>query len=265
MNQYFEDYENDISSQFLNKGYVIQKVADNLKFLKMQEYIANRLKKYTGKSRMSSSETLNSAHKFINPLEVNKIRLAIINDINSESWFRPYYYSLVKNIVNIVVGNELSMQLKINLSIQLPQDKGSLLPVHADVWSGNSPYEVVAWIPLVDCYLSKSMFILSPNEDHELRKSFKNFSSMGSEDLFNIIKERVDWITINAGQVLVFNQNLPHGNRVNSENETRWSMNCRFKSIFAPYSDKKNGEYYEPITLRAASRVGASYKFPELE
>jgi hypothetical protein len=86
-----------------------------------------------------------------------------------------------------------------------------------------------------------------------------------NEDLFNIIKERVDWITINAGQVLVFNQNLPHGNRVNSENETRWSMNCRFKSIFAPYSDKKNGEYYEPITLRAASRVGASYKFPELE
>ena len=39
-------------------------------------------------------------------------------------------------------------------------------------------------------------------------------------------------------------------------------MNCRFKSIFTPYADKKIGEFYEPITLKAASKKGISYKFP---
>ena len=61
---------------------------------------------------------------------------------------------------------------------------------------------------------------------------------------------------------MIFNQNLPHGNRVNDEDETRWSMNCRFKSVFSPYADKKLGEFFEPITLRAASQVGMDYELP---
>ena len=54
------------------------------------------------------------------------------------------------------------------------------------------------------------------------------------------------------------------GNIVNTENETRWSMNCRFKSVFTPYGDKKLGEFFEPITLRAASKTGMEYKLPEV-
>ena len=50
------------------------------------------------------------------------------------------------------------MQNRINLSIQLPKDKGSLLDTHADTWNGNSPFEIVVWVPLVDCYKTKSMY-----------------------------------------------------------------------------------------------------------
>jgi len=62
---------------------------------------------------------------------------------------------------------------------------------------------------------------------------------------------------------LLFNQSLPHGNRVNLENETRWSMNCRFKSIFSPYGDKKLGEFFQPITLKKVSELAMNYKLPE--
>ena len=44
------------------------------------------------------------------------------------------------------------MQQRINLSIQLPNDKSSLLPIHSDTWSGDSPFETVVWIPMVNCY-----------------------------------------------------------------------------------------------------------------
>ena len=40
-----------------------------------------------------------------------------------------------------MVGNELAMQNNINLSIQFPDDVSSLLPLHADTWSGDSPFE----------------------------------------------------------------------------------------------------------------------------
>ena len=52
------------------------------------------------------------------------------------------------------------MQKRINLSIQLPNDSSSLLPLHSDIWSGDSPFEAVVWIPLVDCFKTKSMYIL---------------------------------------------------------------------------------------------------------
>jgi sporadic carbohydrate cluster 2OG-Fe(II) oxygenase len=61
---------------------------------------------------------------------------------------------------------------------------------------------------------------------------------------------------------MVFNHNLMHGNRVNVEAEARWSMNCRFKSLFSPYADKKLGEFFEPITVRPASRFAMSHTLP---
>ncbi|EMJ37439.1 hypothetical protein LEP1GSC079_0286 [Leptospira interrogans str. FPW1039] len=42
-------------------------------------------------------------------------------------------------------------------------------------------------------------------------------------------------------------------------------MNCRFKSVFTPYGDKKLGEFFEPITLRAASKIGMEYRFPKVK
>ena len=62
--------------------------------------------------------------------------------------------------------------------------------------------------------------------------------------------------------MLIFNQSLPHGNIINREKETRWSLNCRFKSVFSPYDDKKIGEFFKPITLRPATMIGIKYKSP---
>jgi sporadic carbohydrate cluster 2OG-Fe(II) oxygenase len=156
------------------------------------------------------------------------------------------------------------MQSRVNLSIQFPGDDSSLLATHADTWSGDSPFEVVVWLPLVDCYKTKSMYILPPEKNINLNKNFKGMSGKNSEDLFQSIESDVQWIDINYGEVMIFNQSLPHGNRINQENETRWSMNCRFKGLFSPYGDKKIGEFFEPITTKAASISGLNYQYPEL-
>ena len=64
--------------------------------------------------------------------------------------------------------------------------------------------------------------------------------------------------------MLVFTQNILHGNRVNLEPETRWSSNSRFKSLLSPYADKKLGEFFEPIAIRPATRLGLRYRLPEV-
>ncbi|MBX9836816.1 MAG: hypothetical protein K2X69_00740, partial [Silvanigrellaceae bacterium] len=161
--------------------------------------------------------------------------------------------------------NELAMQLRVNLSIQLPNDTSSLLPVHADTWSGDSPFEVVVWIPLVDCFGTKAMYILPPEKSKILNDNFVTLAGKDSESLYHSIEKDVEWLDVKFGEILIFDQALPHGNRVNLENQTRWSMNCRFKGAFTPYWDKKIGEFFEPITLRAASQLGLNYKHPRVK
>ena len=66
------------------------------------------------------------------------------------------------------------MQKNINLSIQFPNDDSSLLPIHSDVWSGDSPHEINLWIPLVDCYKTKSMYILENKYMNRFNYDIKN-------------------------------------------------------------------------------------------
>jgi len=137
------------------------------------------------------------------------------------------------------------------------------LQVHADTWSGDSPFEVVVWLPLVDCYRTKAMYILPPIPSAHLNQNFIQLAGNSSEDLYHALNGEVSWLDVRYGEVLIFDQALPHGNRVNKESETRWSLNCRFKGIFTPYGDKKIGEFFEPITLRASSITGMAYELPK--
>jgi sporadic carbohydrate cluster 2OG-Fe(II) oxygenase len=210
-----------------------------------------------------AGDFLNTIHQHVEPANLNTARLAAINAINDLPWARRAYYEMAKPWLNAIVGNELAMQRRLNLSIQLPGDASSLLAVHADSWDGDSPFEVVVWLPLVDCHKTKSMFLLPPDKAKAVEAEFAKFDGADTDDLFKAIEDDLTWIDIRYGQVLVFNLNLMHGNRPNLENETRWTMNCRFKSLFSPYAGKRLGEFFEPITLRAASRVGMTHNFPD--
>ena len=129
MNNFLNEYETNISNEFIKNGYI------------------------------SNDDWLNGIHKMVKIEESNDFRLEMINSSNNQEMFRENYFNVAKKYLDIIVGNELAMQIKVNLSIQLPNDNSSLLPVHADTWSGDSPFEIVVWIPLVNCYNTKSMFI----------------------------------------------------------------------------------------------------------
>jgi sporadic carbohydrate cluster 2OG-Fe(II) oxygenase len=257
-----------LSKEFKNKGYLKVQTDSELSLQYLREKIVKntcKILKIDIPPIKSYDYFLNNFNKKIKLKDLNNIRLQIIRALNKDKDYRKHYFLTAKNFLYGIVGNELSMQNRINLSIQLPQDKSSLLPLHSDIWSGDSPFEVVVWIPLVNCYRTKSMYILPPKFYKQVEKNFSKFSGNSSENFFNKIKKNIDWIKINYGEILIFNQALPHGNIVNDEKETRWSMNCRFKSVFSPYGDKKIGEFFEPITLRTASELGVKYNLPKIK
>ncbi len=263
---FLTDHEKELSDSFLKKKYVIVPAESMSSLHAIRKKIATTAADLLGKSIQDDKEIdsfLNNIHHHVSGKELNDIRVKIIVEMNREPWFRKAYYDVARVALSMLAGNELVMQRRINLSIQLPNDDSSLLPVHADVWAGDSPYEIVLWIPLVDCYETKSMFIANADVDEQIQAKFKQFQGKSTEDLFNTIEKDVEFLRVPYGSVLLFSQNVMHGNRINRENTTRWSMNCRFKNILTPYHGKKLCEFFEPITIRPLTRVGMSYKLPE--
>lgn len=265
-NDFYTPREKEIAQTFLKHKYIIVP-AENLDILsEIRSTVAQAAAKAINHQIKNENEIdsfLNNFHQMVNVNTLNEVRLKIISEINQDPSFRKKYFSVGREILGNLAGNELAMQRRVNLSIQLPNDDSSLLPVHADVWAGDSPYEIVQWIPLVDCYATKSMYITDSIEDEKVQAEFHRFQGKSSEDLYNAIANHVKFLEVPYGSILLFTQNVMHGNRVNKENETRWSMNCRFKSILTPYHGKEFGDFFEPITLRPATRLGLDYRLPE--
>jgi len=251
--------------EYQDKGYIICAIKNTEALGWIRDLFLKLIKKNLRiKNDVDDYDLLDFIHNELDVAQLNDFRLSIMKEMNTTEGFKYRYYQIAKSYLDEIVGNELAMQSRVNLSIQLPNDDSSLLATHADTWSGDSPFEVVVWLPLVDCYKTKAMYILPPEKNIKLNSNFKEMSGNNSEDLFRSIESDVEWIKIDYGEVMLFNQSLPHGNRVNQEDKTRWSMNCRFKSLFSPYGDKKIGEFFEPITTKTASILGLNYQYLDL-
>ena len=137
-------FDDDLAKKFLRTGYVVKKVEnfEDLTDLRQQVVsIACTLIKIPEPE--DHSEFLNSIHDRVSVDELNDFRMTIYQQMNGYSWFRPTYFSLARTALNSIVGNELAMQNRINFSLQYPNDRSSLLPIHSDSFSGETPFQVV--------------------------------------------------------------------------------------------------------------------------
>ena len=256
--------EKILEKKFEKKGFLIQKVEKKKSLIYINNFIKKSIKDYLRKKKiiLKSNLNLNNLHKIVKIEDLNNLRLKIIKEINQDKNFRLNYFKISENTLFNLVGNELAMQNNINLSIQFPQDESSLLPMHADTWSGDSPFEAVIWLPLVNCYKTKSMFILKQAQYSKFEKYYKSRKIKSVSHFYKVLRKDVSFIKINFGNFLFFNQSLPHGNIVNKTNETRVSLNCRFKGLFTPYAQKKLGSFFSPLTTKTISKLALKYRFP---
>jgi sporadic carbohydrate cluster 2OG-Fe(II) oxygenase len=251
--------------EFLANGYVIRDVEDRAALDEMRhEIVAAAAKALDLPLPDDDGVFLDTIHQHVTVDRLNAFRLGLYREINSRAWFRPTYYRLGRETLDTLVGNELAMQNRINFSLQLPGDRTSLLDIHADVFSGETPYQVVQWLPLVDVERTKSMFILPRPKSEQVAARLSEFGAGGMSALFEAVKNDLVWLRIPYGKVLIFSPNFLHGNVVNEEPMTRWSVNCRFTGLFTPYDspEKALGSFYLPITVRPVTRLGMAYRQP---
>lgn len=247
---------------FIKNGYLKIKL-DNKKFFHIDKKLRDILKKKLNFKDVN----LEKFHTNISINKLNNIRLYVFKKINEDKKFREnLYYSAKKNI-DEMVGNELCCS-DINLSIQLPKDTSSLLEMHSDFFSGESLFQINLWVPFVNVKKTQSMFIIDPINSLKILKKIKHDPKIDFNKIHKHYKNKLKWISLKKGEAILFSPNCLHGNVINQEKKTRWSINIRYKNIFSPEikvkNEKKIGSYYNLLNPKAVTLFNLNYDFDEI-
>lgn len=252
----------DLGARFVEAGFTTTPVASRADLDAVRRAFVGGLRAtIAGGDGLDDEAWINRFHEFADPARVNEARVKVIKGEGSSEPIRRAVLQCVKPALAQLIGPEIAMQRHVNLVVHTPGDTANLLYLHTDAWSGCSPYEVIAWIPLVDVFDSKSMYVVPRAKGQRHLEELKAGLELGSaEDLYARVKGDAEQLTMRYGEALLFSPTLLHGARVNETKETRMVLNVRFKALFSPYGTKTLGETFLPVSYLPASEVGLAYE-----
>ena len=210
------------------------------------------------------SGDLSEVHRFISQDQINAVRLSGFRKLNTEVSWEKMILSLCEDELRYELGGDILVQSKINLSIQMPHDKTSILPSHSDSWSADTPFQLNIWIPLTDAFDTNAMFLLSPEASLEAMVRIATQDQKHSFDVSSLAAAPSDFVNMKFGQVLLFNPAALHGNVENMTTKTRVSLNLRVKSMFAPEPsdrnpDRRYGTYYKSLVISQNTKFALDF------
>lgn len=241
-------------NEFLKKGYIILNIPENkMSFLsEMKKKIKDKSQKFIQLKRDSEFE-LNKFHyyKLKKKNNLNDLRMEIMKEINNNMNTQKEIYETISDFLDFCLGPDIATQKIVNLVIQKPNDN-ERAPFHKD-GPVASNYEVVLWVPLVDCYKTMNMYLFE-NKLHDRTKNFLK-SNSNNQSLDTYSKKFGTLNSVKFGQILVFWTNVFHYIPVNKENDTRWSLNLRYKNLFTKYGTKNILDYYKILKISPITKM----------
>ena len=189
--------------------------------------------------------------------DANSITLEVIQHLSAMCRFDEIIYKSCPSHLQYLVGSDIHSQRSNNIVIQHP---GSLriAELHIDA-EPTSKFEIVCWIPLVDCYETKSFYIVPKKYSLRLIRDYKEGRYSSWSEFKNDALKHIESITIDYGEILYFSSCLLHGSEVNQTNETRWAINTRFKNLFAPIGLHDPISYYRILRMSPVTKTALEF------
>lgn len=242
-------------AELTQNGYSIFEAEDNEPIEKSRQLICDYLRRENNLDEQDNNKLLNEIHKYmsINDSIANQLVLNTITEYKKTMAMDETVYKCMPVFMTNLLGQDIASQRNPNIVFQYPKSE-RFSELHADA-PANSPYELVVWVPLVDCYETKSFYIVDVEQSLKLLKVLKEGKFECWEDMKDKVKMSAKNLTISYGQVLVFWSGLLHGSQINETNESRWSLNTRFKNLFAPCGLKDPFSFYKVLKTSPLTRL----------
>jgi len=195
---------------------------------------------------------------------LNEKRMETFRKLNSVSNWELKYSALGLEYLEQLLGPDILIQRKLNLSVQLPYDRTSMLGIHADTLSGQSPFEIVMWTAFTDVFETNGMFYFDRETSKKMYSEMPKFETEGLEYLRKKYWKHVKFLKMKSGQIALFTGTIFHGNVINKTNKPRVSINCRYKNLFSPQGqtqaiDRGGSIFYKKLKDSTVTRIGHEY------
>lgn len=246
------------TARFLKKGFDIIPAESHDKLIELREKIFQSAKESVKYKNEPVEEFFNKFHQYglLGP-SLNEKRLDIIKYCTEHLDIGRTIFDIFSKSIMQFIGPDVVMQKTTNLVIQQPGDL-DIGPTHRDS-PLNSPFEIVVWLPLVDTYKTKGMYVLDLKKSKTALELLKK-SDSGYEEFNNFAIREGENIKVPFGYALFFWPGLVHGSHFNSEDETRWSLNMRYKNLFSPCGSKGLEEFFELLRLSPLAHLAFDYE-----
>jgi len=247
-------------TNFQAKGYEVFAAEKQELLQELRQKIFIKAREMVGHTGNDAAEFFNQFHQYkLSGADLNRIRVGMVDFCTKELNVARTLFQAFNPTLMSLVGPDVAAQKVVNVVIQPPGDADQV-PIHRDA-PLNSNFEVILWLPLVDVYDTKSMFIADRERSLmgvEMLKQGKSYQEYGK-----YTESHSENLKISFGSGCFFSAGLSHGCHVNVEKETRWSLNIRYKNLFSPYGSKGLAEFFEIIQTSPLTRV--AFEFDRLD
>ena len=246
------------------KGFIVQD-CDKVEPLKeIQLCLSELIQKHFEFKNNDPLISLNQVHKLsphLKEVEINDKRMKLIHDFNNLIDCGKLIFSAFQKTITNLLGPDILVQKNSNVVIQMPNDPNPS-ELHRDA-PGNSPYEIVMWVPMVDCFKTKAMYLLNHQLTSKLYDKLLRDNDWESFEKEAMSKSEI--VPVKFGQALIFSTTVLHGSYINKENETRISLNTRYKNIFSPSGLKNQLQFFKKLKTSDLLEIGSELQLKKIE
>ena len=251
-----------MNSTFKTSGFEIIPADDLSALNNFQRLIRDTSHKLIGeKTNGVVIDDLNSLHKaFKSPEDANSFRLKLTSQLSNQVDTGTKVFEIFRTKLEPLVGPDVLVQKTPNLVFQ-PPEYPIPTELHRDA-PANSPYEVIVWLPFVDCFNTKSMYVLDREHSQIAAEHIKQ-NPNDKNGFDEILLEHAALMEVPYGSALIFWSGLFHGSIINKESESRLSMNIRYKNLFSPTGLKDQLRYFNVLQTSQLTELGLDFQHRE--
>lgn len=202
----------------------------------------------------------------------DKFQFKVFKKINELKLHQQFVEENIDFFISMF-GPDIDLQSNTYLRIARPGNELDNIGMHRDTDYGNSAFEVSLSLPLIDQRSGCGLNIVPKSHlftDHRVEQVNRDDVEKGADKntmgflyapkkLIGLKGEQIKSIPLAFGNGLGFSLGLIHGQRKNTSDMTRWSIDFRLKNSFHPMTKNLKKGYYTNLQKSSISILAEAY------